>query len=846
MEFYNLKKQEVLEKLHTSNKGLGKDEANRRLKKYGHNELKKTEKLSVIKIFANQFTDLLILILIAAAVISFLLGQVLDAVVIGAILLLNAILGFVQEFKAERSLALLKKLSAIKSRVVRAGRKIIIDSNDLVPGDILLLETGDKITADARLLEVYELQTDESTLTGESTSVIKQVKPLSGKITLAEQVNMVFRGTIITAGRGIAVVTSTGMDTSLGKVAKLVQTAKEEKTPLELRLRKLGVVLGIIVVAISLLILIVGLLEHIDFLTAFLTSVSLAVSAIPEGLPAVVTICLAIGVQKMLKKNALIRRLRAVETLGSTQIICADKTGTMTKNEMEVKKIFVNNKLIDANEAFYFNKKKIDSKNFELILDIGASCNDSELEIGDPTEIALLKVAKKAKINKREDRIHEIPFSSERKYMTTTHIIGGEEITYIKGAPEKVLELCKYINQNGRERRMIATDFDVLLKQNEEMANEALRVIGMAYKKNSKTVFVGLMGMIDPPRKEVKNSIKLCEEAGIRVVMITGDHKLTAQAIAKQVGIDGNVVTGKELDKMSDGELSKIVDNVNIYARVDPAHKVRILEMLQKKGNVVAMTGDGVNDAPALKKADVGIAMNIKGTDVSRDAADMVLMDDNFATIVSAVREGRVIYDNIKKFVKFLLSANFDEILLILITLLFKLPLPLLPLQILWINLITDGFPALALSIDHPERNIMQRKPRNKKEGILKGIIPYIIGAGLLAAAVSLIGYFKFYNLDLDKARTMVLTISVMFEMFWVFSCRSAKSTIFELKSNNWLYLAVLFGILLHMGMMYTPLASLFKVVPLNGIEWLMVIGLSCVGFVVFEGLKLIRKVYVR
>ncbi len=850
MDFYNLERKEVVLKLHSSLRGLKQEEAQKRLKQYGANYIEKEKRLSGVKIFLSQFKDVIVFILIFAILVSLFLQHFIDAVVIGVILFLNAILGFVQEFKAEKSISLLRKLSSPKSKVLRDNKYQVIDSKDLVPGDVVVLEVGDKISADGRLLEVVDFQVDESVLTGESTTVVKHVNSIKHSRHLAERLNMVFSGTTVTAGRAKFLVTNTGMNSEIGKVAHLVQTVDITKTPLERRLKRLGLVLGGVVILIALVILLLGILEHLDFYTALLTSISLTVAVIPEGLPAVVTICLALGLQRMLKQKALVRKLKAVETLGSTNIICADKTGTITKNEMIVRKIFVNNKLIkisgegyDTEGNFYYNDKKISNDKFKIFLESAASCNNSSLpDFGDPTELALLVMAKKGDVDKIEERIHEEPFSSEKKYMMTTHIIDKGEVTYIKGALEKVLELCNYYYVNGKEIKLTKAKREKFLEVNSEMADEALRVLSVAYKKNHKTILLGLAGMIDSPRKEVKEAIKLCNDAGIRVVMITGDHKKTAEAIANKVGIDGSVLEGKDLDKISDYKLKSLVDKINVYARVSPEHKVRILNALQEKGNVVAMTGDGVNDAPALKKADVGVAMNIKGTDVARSASDMVLLDDNFSTIVLAVKEGRVIYDNIKKFVKFLLTSNLNEFLIIFITMLFRLPLPLLPLQILWINLITDGLPALALSVDNPEKGVMQRKPRSKKESILKGMLPYLFGAGVLGTAAGLVGYFGYLG-DIDKARTMVLTIIIMFEMFWVFSCRSDRYSVFELKNNKWLYFAVIFSLLIHVGMMYSPFAYLFNVVALGFIDWLKVIGLGSIGFVVFETKKLlIRK----
>ena len=787
------------------------------------------------------------LILIIVTLVSLYLEEFLDSIVIIIILIMNALIGFFNEYRAERSIELLQKMSALQCKVIRNSVEKIIPSEELVPGDIIVLESGDKIGADARLISINGASLDEAILTGESTPVNKQLVPIGHndeKIIIAEQSNMVFSGTTLVTGRARAIVVATGMNTEMGKIADLVQTIDTTPTPLQKKLKKLGANLTVGSAIIAVLVFLIGILKGMSILGIFETAIALAVAVVPEGLPAVVTITLALGVQKMLKKNALIRKLRAVETLGSINIICSDKTGTITKNEMTVKKIYAHQKVIEVTGAgystegsFLHKNKRIDTKNLNNLLNVAASCNDSVLpDVGDPTELALLVLAKKAGINKIEERIFEIPFDSERKYMSTTHRIHHEEVTFLKGAPEKVIEFCNYIELENNTIKLDKKNKQTILDKNQEMTLEALRVLALAYKKHGNTIFLGLVGMIDPPRKEVRKAISIAHQAGIRVIMITGDHKNTAKAIADKVGITGDVAEGKDINEKN---IQKIINSVNVFARVEPAHKVMILEALQKKGDIVAMTGDGVNDAPALKKANVGVAMGVKGTDVARDASDMVLTDDNFASIVKAVKEGRIIYDNIKKFVLFLLSANLGEVGIVLITLIAGLPLPLLPLQLLWVNLVTDGLPALAIGVDNPEPHIMKRKPRGKHETILSGQYSFMITAGIISTII-VTGLFYYYlSAGIDIARTVALTTLILFELFLAFSCRS-KESVFTLKTNKWLWGAVILSVIVHIGIMYTPLKNAFQLVPLSLTQWLIIIAASSSGLLFFE----IKKVF--
>ena len=859
--YYQLSTKETIEKLKTGLTGLSQKETEERLKQYKLNQLEEKKTISPLQIILKQFKDPIIVILLAAILISLFVHEVIDAAVIAAILILNALIGFSQEYKAEKAIQLLKKMSTPHAKVIREGKEQIIDSKFLVPGDTIIVEAGDKVPADARIIELVEVHVNESMLTGESVPVNKSIAQIKKEAPIAERKNMFFSGTILTNGRAKAVVTETGMNTQLGKIAELVQTVKEVQTPLQKRLAKLGKKLGIITVLVCLFIFGVGFLKQIPPTQLLLTAISLAVSAIPEGLPAVVTIALAIGVQRMLKKKALVRDLKAVETLGAVTVICSDKTGTITKNEMTVTEIFANNETIKVTGSgynthgdFFIGKKKIDSKRIKTLLKTAASCNNATLSFGDPTEIALLVAAKKAGIEK-EERIGEIPFDSVKKYMITKHNKG---VWHIKGATRKVLHFCTHIQINNTIKKLTEKDKEFISIKNKEMASKALRVLAMAYKKDNKTIFTGLIGMIDPPRKEVSKAVKLCKQAGIRIVMITGDNAITAEAVANKIGLKGKVMEGRDLERITDEHLKSIVKEVAIFARVNPKHKVKILQALQSNDEVVAMTGDGVNDAPALKGADVGISMAVKGTDVAKEASDMVLTDDNFASIVSAVREGRIIYDNIKKFVKFLLSTNFDEIGVILFSIIAGIPLPLLPIQILWINLITDSLPALALGVEPAEKNIMKRKPRDPKETILKGSAMFLITISLMAAIVTLIAFYSGMSQDIangvdvwdfknpSKARTMAMMTAVSFELLFVFSRRSEKYPLHKigLFTNKWLVKAVIISLGLQMAIMYLPLVyaplNIFKLVPLGLADWALIAGLASIGFIAFEIKKII------
>src|SRR3989344_4011611 len=850
---YHTKKiEEVLKELKSSYEGLSQQEAVNRLSRYGKNELKKIKKISVAKLILQQFIDPLVLILIVAAVISFVISARGDAVAIFAIVVLNAVIGFSQEYKAEKEIELLKKLGSQKAIVIRNGRKEEIDAKDLVQGDIIIIQAGDKIPADSRLIEVNSLKMDESSLTGESTTVEKIISALEKEAQVADQKNMVFSGTIAKEGTAKAIVTATGMQTEIGKIAHLVQETVEAETPLQKNIKKLGKTLAVVILSLAFIIFIVGILTNVSAYDMFLTSLSLAISAIPEGLPVIMTLALALSVQVMYRRKALIRKLKAVETLGSVTVIASDKTGTLTRNEMAVTELFVNNKVIqvtgkgyETKGKFFYNDKEINQDSFKTLLEIGSSCNNAQLpKLGDPTELSLLVSAAKAKIYPRK-RIAETPFNPIEKYMTTTHLINDKKIIFIKGAPEKLLEMSDFIQINNIVKKISNEDKKEILEQNKKMASRALRVLAMAIKQDNKTIFVGMQGMIDPPRKEVKKAIELCKKAGIKVYMITGDHINTAAAIASQLNIEPNAVEGKDLDKLSDTDLQKLVKEKFVFARTTPEHKSRILDALQKNKEIVAMTGDGVNDAPALKKADIGIAMNIKGTDIAKESSDMILIDDNFSSIVKAIREGRIVYDNIKKFVKYLLSVNFDEILVVIFALLIKIPIPFLPLQILWLNLVTDSLPALALSKERDEEDVMNKPPRDPKEHILKGTFYFIIIAGILAFFATLLLFMLEYKTtgNLEKARTIAVTQAVMFEMFLVFYCRSDKSIRkTNLFSNKYLIGAVLITFIVQIIAVYTPLGAPFKFTPLTLKDWLIILLVSSSGFIFFEVKKLIKN----
>ncbi len=832
--YYKEEADEVLKELGSSIDGLSQKEVNLRIKKYGKNIIQKFKTVSPIKIFLSQFRSFIIYILLAAAVLAFVLGEKIDTIIILVIVVINAMLGFFQEFKAEKSIEALRKLSAPTVVVTREGKTIKIDSSEIVPGDILVIEEGSYIPADARLVNIAELKVDESTLTGESQPVKKEIESIKKETIISNQSNMVFAGTVAVRGRAKAVVTATAANTELGKIAKEIQFAEEKETPLQKKLHRLGVKITFAIILIAVIIFVLGFFRGTSFVDSILTSIALAVAAIPEGLPAVVTITLAIGTQRMLKKNSLVRRLSAVEALGSVNVICSDKTGTLTKNEMTVTKIFFDNKIIDVTGSgyetkgeFLFQNRKIDAKELEKLMQVASLCNNAALEgPSDPTEKALLVAAKKADYKTEAKRLKEIPFSSETKFMVTLDRT-DEKLEYnLKGAPEVVLEKCDKILIKGREIKLSENTKKEIIEVYSQMASQALRVLGFAYSRDEKNyVFVGLMGMIDPPRDEVKDSIKLCEKAGIKTVMITGDHAITAKAIADEIGIKGEVLTGDQLEKMKAHELALKVENVSIYARVSPQHKVKILEALKHKNKIVAMTGDGVNDAVALKKSDVGVAVG-SGTDVAKEASDIILLDDNFASVVAAVREGRGIYDNIKKFIGYLFSCNLAEVLVIFISLLIGLPLPLVAIQILWMNLLTDGLPALALGVDTVKEDVMHKSPRNPREQIInrKDFLFLLIQG--IAMTLLVIGMFAFYlsRETINYSQTVAFSSLVVLQLFNALNYHLGSSKFFGrvLFSNKYLLLAVAFSFLLQLLVVY-GLNGFFKTTPLVLVDWVFI-----------------------
>lgn len=859
MEWFEKPVDEALKELQTDEKGLSEKEAEERLKKYGLNVLPEKKKATALQVFLEQFRNYLVIILIAAAVISFFVGEALDGSAIIAIVILNAAFGFLQERKAEKTLEALRKFAAPKTKVLRKGEITTIDSSHVVPGDILVLEVGDKIPADARIIELSNLKIDESVLTGESNPVEKELHELKGKLAVADRKNMVFSGTTAVYGRCKAVVVGTGSTTEFGKIASALQ-GRDEPTPLQNKLEVLGKNLGTLIIGICALVFFAGILQGDELLEMFLVAVSLAVAAIPEGLPAVVTITLAIGLMRMVKKNAIIRKLPAVETLGSTTFICSDKTGTLTKNEMTVRKVYADGKIIDVSGEGYETKgsftlegKETENEGLGMLLTVGLMCNNSSIgkeRVGDPTELALLVSAKKygfEDTRKDSKRVAEMEFDSERKMMSIVYHVNNRNVLYAKGAVEEVLKRCTHIYKGGSIQRIHDDDKSQILMANEVFASSALRVLAFAVKKigsekprEEDLTFVGLQGMIDPPRPEVKQSIEKCRMAGINVVMITGDHKDTAAAVAKELSIindDKEILTGQELDALKENEFEKMVERIRVYARVSPEHKVKICEALKKKGHVVAMTGDGVNDAPALKKADIGVAMGIAGTDVAKEASDMILTDDNFSSIVSAVEEGRGIYDNIKKFINYLLACNIGEVAVVFGGILLSLPLPLLPLQLLWMNLVTDGLPAIALGMEPYGAGIMKRKPRNPKEKVLdRRSLEFVMIVGVLIGAVTL--YLFYLELpDVARARSVAFSTLVILEMAVALSFRSPEY-LFSSKigDNKIFWISIVSSILLQFLIVQVPFFNpIFDTTPLSLTDWSRIFVAAFAVFVLIE-----------
>ena len=936
--WHSEKVDDVLRGLDVTHEGLSSQEAQERLKKYGYNELVAKKRKSALMMFLGQFKDVFILLLIAAVIFSAIIGYydvltgaaegvmeaLADSIIIGAIVVLVAVTGFVQEYRAEKAIEAMKKLTAPKAHVVRDGQEVIIPAKEIVPGDIIVLESGDQVAADARIIEAIELKASEAVLTGESTSVNKDVPAVKSDAAISERRNTVFTATHIVYGRGKAVVTTTGMNTEFGKIAEMVQTAQEEETPLQKKLDKFASKIAKVVVGVCVLIFLLeafdvvisGIFRVEGFIQAFLSSISLAISAVPEGLPAIVTVALALGAREFARRNALVRRLSSAEGLGAVTVICSDKTGTITKGEMTVRQIYADQKFLEVTGVGYEPKGEFKlgaevvkpEGDAELLLRIGALCNNAQLRkknedntweiFGDPTEGALIVAAEKAALGKEKlggifPRVREIPFTSERKLMTTVHKSPQNKlVAYLKGAPETVLEKCTHILENGKEVKLTEAKINKVLQANEQLASDALRVLAMAYKQlpsasekyeddaiERDLVFVGLEGMIDPPRQEAIKANKTCQKAGIRTVMITGDHKLTALAVAKEVGIfrEGDLVlTGIELDKLGDTEFEQEVEKVSVYARVSPEHKLRIVNGWKKRGHIVAMTGDGVNDAPAVKAADVGVSMGITGTDVTKEASDVILNDDNFATIVKAVEQGRVIYDNVRKYARFLIACNFDELLVIgtfaILGGLFSpelFPLPLLPAMILWINLVTDGAPAVALATDPPDVDVMDRAPRKPSEGILHGMGRFILMSFILQSIGTIlvfsIEYYLFPAhpwmtngvvfseanrlLSYEEATTTAFVQAAMFELLVVWNCRSEKRSVWRMGrdafKNKFFVIAEIASIALTLGITYIPITQqLFHLTALSPTDLAYVLGVSALALFVLPEVTMNRKLW--
>ena len=863
-KYYQQDVEQVLRQLGTDRiDGLGGDEVKVRQERDGFNEFAKKKHSSLWRKFISQFKSFMIIVLLVAAVISGVTGYmngegITDAIIILSILIVNAIIGVFQEAKAENALDALEKLSAPHCKVIRNGEHQVIESRELVVGDIVEIETGDSVPADMLLVEAVNLKIQEAALTGESVPVEKRTETIADDVPIGDRINMAFSSCSVTYGRGVGVVVATGERTEVGKIAAMIKSVPDMRTPMQVRLDKLGKVLAIISLVVCAVIFIIGLCYGRGLMEMFMTAVSLAVAAIPEGLPAVSTVVLALGVQRLAKQNAIVRNLPSVETLGSTTVICSDKTGTLTQNKMTVVECY-----------------PTASKN---IMTIGALCNDTtqggdgEL-FGDPTETALVAFAEKNRVvqlelNSSYPRLSEIPFDSERKLMTTLHRKDDRTILVAtKGGFDELLARCNRIDDNGKVREITDSDRESLATVNTSMAGEALRVLCMAYKEvnipemsdaeqlatiaasaESDLIFVGMVGMIDPPREEAKVAVEQCKRAGIKPVMITGDHKITASAIAQSLGImtaDDKVLTGSDVEMMSDDELCSIVGSVSVFARVAPEHKVRIVEAYQKLGNVVAMTGDGVNDAPALKLANIGVAMGITGTDVSKEAADVVLADDNFATIVQSVREGRRIYDNLIKSIQFMISTNLGEIVLLLVAVLCNFDMPLLPIQLLFINLVGDSLPSLALSVDHAAKNIMSRKPIDPNQGIFtKPFTTKIAIQALIIGGVTIAAYLIGLQHSIDTARTMTFAVMIFSQFTMIFSIRSGNGWFTErLFSNRWLWATILLVTGLTLLVMLVPaMQSLFKLAALTAVQWWIVVGLSVGVLVLSELCKLFTR----
>lgn len=861
-EWYQMHEDEVLEALGSDANGLSSEKAETLLKTHGENVLRETKKKSVWRVFAEQFADLLVIILIIAAIISMISGNVESTIVIFAVITMNAILGTVQHEKAEKSLASLKTLSAPTAKVLRGGVKGEIPSAQVVKGDILLLEAGDMVTADGRILESYSLQVNESSLTGESTNVEKKTVVLEGEKALGDRINMVYSGSLVTGGRAVVLVTATGMETEIGKIAALMNATKEKRTPLQVSLDKFGSQLAIVIMIISAVVFVLSLYRKMPVLDSLMFAVALAVAAIPEALSSIVTIVQAMGTQKMAREHAIIKDLKAVESLGCVSVICSDKTGTLTQNKMTVQQVYINHQTMEA-DALDLKQQSHRYLLYDAIL-----TNDSAIvegqSIGDPTEVALLEMGRKADI--KEDilkemmpRMEEIPFDSDRKLMSTKYRLHGVPTILVKGALDILLKRTDRIRIGDEVRPITEQDVKEILDKNQAFSEQGLRVLAFAYKEaqanqqltldeEDHLIFIGLVSMIDPPREESREAVSEAKRAGIRPVMITGDHKITATAIAEQIGIFGEgdmAVTGPELDEMSDAELDENIEKISVYARVSPENKIRIVDAWQRKGAVTAMTGDGVNDAPALKKADIGVAMGITGTEVSKDAASMILTDDNFATIIKAVANGRNVYRNIKNAVKFLLSGNMAGIMAVLYTSLAALPVPFQPVHLLFINLLTDSLPAIAIGMEKSEKDLLSDQPRDPKQGILtKDLMTALFVQGGLIAVCTMIAFYIGLSTDSATASSMAFATLTLARLFHGFNCRSRHS-IFKigLASNIYSVGAFFGGVLLLALVIFVPvMRTLFSVSPLSGYQIGMIALLAFIPTVIIQLYKVMKE----
>lgn len=860
MNWYQLTKEQVLEKLGVTKDGLSSKKAEELLQKNGENVLQEGKRKTALQVFLSQFADLLVIILIIAAIISMFSGNIESTIVIFAVITLNAILGTVQHINAEKSLDSLKSLSSPNAKVIRDGQKIEIPSKEVVEGDMVVLEAGDLVVADGRIINNYSLQVNESSLTGESTNVDKNDDNITAEVPLADRTNMVYSGSLVTYGRAIVAVTGTGMNTEIGKIASLMNAAKEKKTPLQESLDKFSSKLAIIILIISALVFGLSLLNHMAILDALMFAVALAVAAIPEALGSIVTIVQAIGTQKMAKENAVIKDLKAVESLGCVSVICSDKTGTLTQNKMTVQKIYINGESI-FEEELDLNNQSHRYLLYDMVLNNDSSIVDGK-GIGDPTEYALLEPLRKLGYNEDDlrsvlKRLEEVPFDSDRKMMSTKYKLHGVNHILTKGAIDAILDRCDSIATKDGVRPITQADKADILKQNTEYSENGLRVLTFAYKESDEELnvnteygytFLGLVSMIDPPREESKAAVADAVRAGIKPVMITGDHKITATAIARQIGIfrEGDIaVTGMELDAMSDSELDQKIEKISVYARVSPENKIRIVEAWQRKGNIVSMTGDGVNDAPALKKADIGVAMGITGTEVSKDAASMVLQDDNFATIIKAVANGRNVYRNIKNAILFLLSGNMAAIFAVVYASLLALPVPFEAVHLLFINLLTDSLPAIAIGMEKPEKDLLSQKPRDPKQGILtKEFSTLMLLQGALIAVVVMTAFYIGLQVNAATASTMAFATLTLARLFHGFNCRS-KHSIFKigLASNVYSLLAFAAGVGLLAFVIFVPfMHPLFKIAELTGAQIGFIALLAFIPTVIIQIAKVIAE----